>query len=505
MFLSLFALHLKFRSTEFGNTQLIAEAIGKTLGAAGSVQVKSADQFEIADLHTADLVVMGCPTHKMNLPEAVRPVLAALPKHILQDKAVAVFDTSYKMSWWLNFFTASKRLSRKLQRLGGRRLVPPEIFLVEGREGPLYEGEVERAREWAKTIVAQYKRKGGKRPDRRIRPGLLPTIMALLATAAIVSLGLMRRPAYSRHFEEAEYGADNPFLEPTSVEDGLAVYRVGTGSPLLLFPYPHSQTSTPMAQGLLANLLVDMGRTVVTFDVPGTYRSTRNPAGDMAEMVCSAEETLDRLDITGPVDVVGHSMGSLCALAFAIERPERTRRLVLVGSMSGFPAALRWGMPGSTWRVLDLDYWRFILLGIRVKSRWGTLAHHKQLQNLMGRASYYDRSQFVPVAIDTDDYTKGVPVREILWGKNMARRLSYADRLGSVQAPTLLLVGRHDPQTPLPASAELQAGIPNSRLVIFERSGHSPFVEEPLFFANTVDDFLLRVMNDDWTDSTASP
>jgi proline iminopeptidase len=311
-----------------------------------------------------------------------------------------------------------------------------------------------------------------------------------LFSAVFFGLGLHRKPLHLRNFEEEEYGSAHHFVEPHSVSEGLAIYSLGIGEPVLLFPYPHAHATMPMAQQPLAEQLVQLGRTVITFDVPGAFRSTRDPVGDMDEMIHCAEETLDLLGIEGPVDVVGHSMGSLAALAYAIERPEQTQRLVLIGSMSGFPAALRWGMPGSAWRVTDPDYWRFIYLGLRVKSGRASLAHHKMLQNLMGGASYYDQAFFTPVEIEADDHEKGIPIREIIWGKNMVRQLSYADSLNSVRAPTLLLVGRHDPETPVPCSRELLEGIPDARLIIFENSGHSPFVEEGSDFSHAVDAFL---------------
>jgi proline iminopeptidase len=182
-------------------------------------------------------------------------------------------------------------------------------------------------------------------------------------------------------------------------------------------------------------------------------------------------------------------MGGLTALAYAIERPERTRRLVLITSLSGFPAAARWGFPGSAFRVYQPDFWRIILWGIRLNAGRGNLALHKRLQNLMGRASYHDKAFFRPVEIDADDYEKGVPIRTI-WSKNMYTRLSYADRLGVVAAPTLILAGRYDPEAPLQCSEELLRGIPDASLVVFERSGHSPFIEEAALFARTVDAFL---------------
>ena len=141
--------------SEFGNTQKVAEVIAETLESAGSVRVLSLHQLTASDMRDVDLVVMGTPTHRMNLPEAVRPVLETLPKRILRGTPVAAFDTSYKMSAFLARFTAAKRLTSKLRKLGGKRVVPPETFHVVEREGPLYEGELERARKWAGLILEQ--------------------------------------------------------------------------------------------------------------------------------------------------------------------------------------------------------------------------------------------------------------------------------------------------------------------------------------------------------------
>jgi flavodoxin len=139
--------------TKFGHTQRLAEIIGAVLAASGHVRVIAVDELDAAALAGADLVVMGSPTHKMNLPQAVRPRLDALPRKALKDVPYAAFDTSYELSWWLRPFTAGKRLSRKLGRLGGVRLLPPETFIVEGREGPLRQGETERAVVWAQSLL----------------------------------------------------------------------------------------------------------------------------------------------------------------------------------------------------------------------------------------------------------------------------------------------------------------------------------------------------------------
>jgi flavodoxin len=92
--------------SKFGNTQKAAEVIAEELASVGSVRLISWEQLPAAGMEDAALVVMGSPTHRMNLPEAVRPLFDRLPKGILQDTAVAAFDTSYKMSALLAHFTA---------------------------------------------------------------------------------------------------------------------------------------------------------------------------------------------------------------------------------------------------------------------------------------------------------------------------------------------------------------------------------------------------------------
>lgn len=147
--------------SKFGNTKRVAEAIAEVWQSAGATRVMSADQFTASDINNVDLFMIGTPTHVANLPKELRPILEALPKRALTGVRVAAFDTSYKMNWFVNLFTAAKPLSRKLRRLGGKQIVPPKNFFVIEKQGPLYEGEIERAKTWAETILARYRRFAG--------------------------------------------------------------------------------------------------------------------------------------------------------------------------------------------------------------------------------------------------------------------------------------------------------------------------------------------------------
>ncbi|HEX6682554.1 MAG TPA: alpha/beta hydrolase [Candidatus Limnocylindrales bacterium] len=63
-------------------------------------------------------------------------------------------------------------------------------------------------------------------------------------------------------------------------------------------------------------------------------------------------------------------------------------------------------------------------------------------------------------------------------------------RLPEIKAPTLVTVGRHDWITPVSCSETIASLIPNARLVVFEKSGHSPQVEEAPEFQRVVRSFL---------------
>lgn len=146
--------------SKFGNTRRIAEVVAETLAESGDARAIDVDQLTVPDLQKADLVVMGSPTHYQNLPKAVRPIFQTLPRKILAGKSVAAFDTSRETWGPIMRLTAAHRLLPKLRKLGGKRVVRPETFLVKAgdsdRDGEidlLCNGEIERAKEWAAAIL----------------------------------------------------------------------------------------------------------------------------------------------------------------------------------------------------------------------------------------------------------------------------------------------------------------------------------------------------------------
>ncbi len=147
--------------SKFGNTKRVAQAIAETMKQAGEARIVSIDQLAASDLEGVDLVVVGSPTHGFTVPEEVRSALAALPPGILSGKSVAAFDTTVR-PWPLRLFRASPKLLRQLSQLGGKPVGRPQTFFVQtgstqgtGERDLLFEGQIDRAREWAGEILRE--------------------------------------------------------------------------------------------------------------------------------------------------------------------------------------------------------------------------------------------------------------------------------------------------------------------------------------------------------------
>ena len=273
---------------------------------------------------------------------------------------------------------------------------------------------------------------------------------------------------------------------PFATVNGLAVYAFGSGEPVLFMPGPHRLESPGdfMADALITGL-VAQHRRVITFDPPRSGRSARKAKLGMAEMRTCATEALEACGVHGAVDALGHSMGGLALLAYAIEQPARVRRMVLVGTGAGGPAYME--SEGALWNSTHPQFNRMALLG-SLQVAIPNHATQMMMMNLIRRESFFNKGLAPEDKISVRDWFRRRDGRTD-WHL-VALHLDYSARLGEVTAPALILCGRHDPQFPLPASEQLADGLPDARLVVFEQSGHYPFVEEPARFWEVVGEFL---------------
>jgi proline iminopeptidase len=186
--------------------------------------------------------------------------------------------------------------------------------------------------------------------------------------------------------------------------------------------------------------------------------------------------------------MAGGSYGGFVAMEYAIRHPDRLRALVLRDTSpdhSNEEAARRNAensdrvnidmvkldriTDGRTRDNEDLkDCWREIL----------PLYDHTFSPALVDQ-----RVEKTPYRYETHNYAFAVN----------QPNYDIKDQLHKITCPTIVTVGRYDWITPVASSETIAALIPDSRLVIFEQSGHSPQIEEAELWRATVREFLHEV------------
>ena len=148
----------------FGNTGQIAQAIGKALGSEQDVETLQVGDAKPEQLAGVALLVVGSPTRQFRPTPATTNLLKSIPKNGLDGVKVAAFDTRFTesnieegpavLSFFVRIFGyAAKPIADRLEKKGGELVASPEGFYVEDTEGPLAEGELERAADWAKELI----------------------------------------------------------------------------------------------------------------------------------------------------------------------------------------------------------------------------------------------------------------------------------------------------------------------------------------------------------------
>ena len=135
----------------YSNTEKIAKAIGS--GIEGDVKVLRTAEANPADFASFDLIVIGSPTYGGRPMPSVADLMNKISESAVKGKNVAAFDTRIPTKIVKIFGFAADRIAKNLKDKGANLVVPAEGFFVNGKEGPLKAGELERAAAWAKTLI----------------------------------------------------------------------------------------------------------------------------------------------------------------------------------------------------------------------------------------------------------------------------------------------------------------------------------------------------------------
>ena len=289
---------------------------------------------------------------------------------------------------------------------------------------------------------------------------LLAAAAVLLAILGIIALFVR----YRAQRAEAEHPPAGQFIEI----DGLRLHYVqkGNGTPVVLLHGNGTRAEDFRGSGVFDRLAID--HRVVAFDRPG-YGFSERPRNRawtpqrQAELLLSAFE---QLGIDQPV-VVGHSWGTLVALALGLDHPQRVRGLVLLS--------------GYYYPTMRPDVVLFAAPAIPLL---GDVMRYT-ISPLLGKllTPWLLRQMFAPSPVP-DSFRAAVPTALMLrpWqlrasaeeaGFMVPAAASLRSRYGEIQIPVRLIAGVNDRVAHAERhSVQFHRDVPSSHLSVIPGVGH---------------------------------
>lgn len=247
----------------------------------------------------------------------------------------------------------------------------------------------------------------------------------------------------------------------------------GSGSPIIFvhgYPFNRSLWSDQVAA------LTDRYQ-VITVDLRGfgDSSSSESPA-TMSRMAQDIAKLMDKLGIS-EATLAGLSMGGYVLLAFYKQFASRVNALVLADTRAS----------------ADTDEGR----KVRAQQAETILAEgiagtaDAMLQKLLTPETVAKRADIVKRVRDMMLKTKPEGAAAALMG--MASREDQTGMLPQIKCPTLILVGRTDPITPVADSDLMHQKINNSKLIVIENAAHVSNIEQVEIFNSELEKFLAEL------------
>lgn len=265
---------------------------------------------------------------------------------------------------------------------------------------------------------------------------------------------------------------------PTPVRDldaevtRVYVESAGCGAPLVLLH------GFAMHGGLFAPLLPSLSPShrVHVVDIPGHGRSAPVETFDLPSLANAIDAAIGG---DTPVTVLGWSLGGQVALQWALMRPGRVERLVLVATTPSFVQREGWPHAmtvetlarfGDELRVsYRLTLQRFLALQVH-----GSDEGRATLAQLHGRL--FERGEPSP--------------KTLAAALELLGQVDLRPALPRVTTPALVVAGDRDALVPVQATRELAAALPEARHVTIEGAAHAPFLSHRAAFAAAVRPFI---------------
>jgi pimeloyl-ACP methyl ester carboxylesterase len=204
------------------------------------------------------------------------------------------------------------------------------------------------------------------------------------------------------------------------------------------------------------------------FDFPGHARSGGlDSLGSIPRMADFARALAGTLGLRAPV-LLGHSMGGMVALEYALRWPAEVRALVLVGSA-----------PRATLPQAMIEQQRRIVAG--------------KARRDFSREGFSPASSPEVVRAGIMEDLKTDP-RAVLGDLLAIEAYDATARLREIRVPTLVLYGEDEMERLRKGSEEIAVAIPGARKVVVPKAGHMAPLEQPEAVADAVNAFLAEAL-----------
>lgn len=279
-----------------------------------------------------------------------------------------------------------------------------------------------------------------------------------------------------------------------AVDGGRIWYRsVGTGRVPLLLLHGGPGAGHDYLEPLEA-LAAD--RQVVFYDQLGCGRSDRPDDASLWRIdrfVAEVDQVRRGLGLSR-VHLLGHSWGGWLAIEYMVSQPAGVVSLVLASTSASMPqfvqeaARLKAQLPREVYETLQ---------------RHEASADYANPEYQAAVMEFYERHlcrlhPWPDCLMRSVGNLDGNPVYMTMNGPNEftvvgnLKGWDRRNRLGDIDVPTLITVGRHD-ELPLPCAETLHDGIRGSALAVFDHSSHMAMLEETDTFVRRIATFLNEV------------
>ncbi len=223
---------------------------------------------------------------------------------------------------------------------------------------------------------------------------------------------------------------------------------------------------------------------VVVFDARGCGRSQGTPPFSHAQWAADVDGLRQWIGAEQIV-VAGGSYGGFIAMEYALAYPDRVKAMILRDTSAdnsnlerAYENARNQNRVSINWENFDRYWTGRIRDDADLKARWAEIIPLYDFE--------YDPAA-AAARVESGSYR--YETHNWCFQHNMPA-YDLKPQLPAVRCPTLVTVGRADWITPVSSAETIASLIPDARLVVFERSGHSPQVEEAATFQSVLRDFL---------------